>query len=162
MHGKVVGHIYGLLTKRDKALGPSYINSPGAWVKKALFPYDFVHNIFRQEKNASLPLCIVEGPRDALNLLQYGVPAVAILGCSNWAKTLIPSVLACRSKAVVILMDGDQAGQDAAEVIYKDLQAFLPKKGLYKFRLPVNVDPANLTQTQLETLLNYFNRIQTT
>ena len=153
--GQVIGHIYGLLTKRDKALGSSYINSPGAWVKDALFPLDFVVATSQESKNY-LPLCIVEGPRDALNLLQYGLPALAILGCTNWSKKNIPLLLSCKFKNLIVLMDGDEAGRAAAESIYKDLTSFVDKKYITKYQLPASRDPADLNKDEVESLLREF------
>lgn len=156
MLGRVVGHIYGALQKKPKELGSSYINSPGPWVKKALFPFDVAVNMLKASNNP-LPFCLVEGPRDALNLLQHGLPAAAILGCSNWSKSLIPILLTLRPTALVILMDGDAAGQAASTLIYNDLLPFLSKTVLKVCKLPQGKDPADLDKSQVEMLIKHYS-----
>jgi hypothetical protein len=151
---RVVGYIYGYLQKRDKELGSSYINSKGAWVKDALFPFDYAVSLVK--KDSTLPLYVVEGPRDALNLLQHGLPAVAILGCTNWSKSLLPLLSTVKASSFIVLMDGDEAGKTAAINIYHDLLTTFPKSKVQVYDLPNNMDPADLDLKASQLLLQTY------
>lgn len=149
---KEVGSIFCSLQKKPKGY-PSYRNTSGAWVKEALFPFDYAKRLV--DKNT--PLFIVEGPRDALNLLQHGIPAVAILGCTNWCTKLLPLLYICKPSRYVIQMDGDLAGKRATEHIYKDLNKFIPGKVSVDI-LPDGKDPADLKEEDIINLRSrYFN-----
>lgn len=157
--GEVVGTISCSLTKKAKEKGSSYFNSSGPWVRRALFPYDKaieVCNSAAQNKGYRLPVCIVEGPRDALNLLQYGVPAVAILGTQNWTKASIPLLSIFDASNYVILMDGDAAGATAAEAIYKDMIEVFQKNIVKVCKLPQGKDPADFDHTIMSWLVNTY------
>lgn len=67
------------------------------------------------------PVAIVEAPIDALSLATLGLPAVATMGAENCPKWLIRR-LAFRE--VFLAQDADQAGDDAAERMGGELQAF--------------------------------------
>lgn len=142
--GEVVGNINCSLVKKPKEKGSSYTNSQGPWVKRALFPFDY--SLFLANHNSNdLPVFIVEGPRDALNLIQHDIPALAILGTQNWSKESIPLLTLFKKGQYIILMDGDEAGAKAAENIYKDLINVFPKKDVRVCALPKGKDPADLT-----------------
>ena len=58
-----------------------YLFTKGRWVSKALYPYDYIPD--------NKKILLVEGARDALNLIQYGVYALANLGTSTWSQAKI-------------------------------------------------------------------------
>jgi DNA primase len=64
---------------------------------------------------------LVEAPIDALTLAALGLPAIATMGAENLPKWL-PRRLAFRD--VLLAQDADQAGDEAAERIAAELQAF--------------------------------------
>lgn len=100
---EIVGGIKARWEKKEGYL--SYINSRGSWTKDiGLFPYDQVKKM--------RPKCVflVEGPRDALRLLKYGIPALCILGTQNWSEAKRDLIVALGVDRVVLLMDGDEAG----------------------------------------------------
>jgi hypothetical protein len=66
------------------------------------------------------PLVLVEGPLDALALAACGVPAVALVGVSGPAWLTIHAAL----RRVVLALDHDTAGDDAAEALAADLARF--------------------------------------
>jgi DNA primase len=66
-------------------------------------------------------VAIVEAPIDALSLAALGLPADATMGAENCPKWLIRR-LAFRE--VFLAQDADQAGDDAAERMGGELQAF--------------------------------------
>jgi DNA primase len=132
MFGKEVGQINCVLSRRKGQLG--YFNSPGNWVKRSLFPYDFV-------KQRVDFLYLVEGPRDALNLLQMGFSALAILGTYSWSQEKLTNLITKSPKTLVITMDNDEAGQKAASKIYADAVHVMKTINL---KLPSNTDPADI------------------
>lgn len=143
---KQVGGIHCSLTKKPKGY-TSYRNEEGPWVKDALFPYDYVKSKITKDS----VLCIVEGPRDALNLVQHGVLAVAILGCTNWSQNILPLLYICKPRKFIVLMDGDDAGRNAAIKIYTDLNRVNPGK-VVRCDLPTGKDPGGLTAEEVEVL----------
>lgn len=88
----------------------SYINTEGPWVKKTLFPYDYVRNMIKEDNSL---LALVEGPRDALNLIQYGIPALCILGSKNWSSIKSDLVNILDPKLLILAFDADEAGESA-------------------------------------------------
>lgn len=108
--------------KKDKSdAGTSYLTSKGdGWAKReALFPYDYALKL--AERKGIRVIVVVEGPRDALRLLRYGIPAVAICGSQNWSKDKA-SLLIDSGLHVIIAMDGDNAGEAARKMIRKSLK----------------------------------------
>lgn len=66
-------------------------------------------------------VALVEAPIDALTLAALGLPAIATMGAGNLPKWL-PRRLAFRD--VLLAQDADQAGDEAAERLAAELQAF--------------------------------------
>lgn len=91
---------------------------------------------------------LVEGPIDAMRLWSYGIPAVAILGVSNWSNQKRDSLIALGVTHFLVLMDGDDAGQAAQVDILNTLH------GVKSFGvvLPPDKDPGNLSEKQLMSL----------
>jgi len=103
--------------EKDK---PSYLNSPGPWSQDlGLFPYDFA--IRKNPKT----IVLVEGPRDALRLLSYGIPAIAILGTQSWSARKSRMIELTGAERVVLCMDGDDAGKKAIELIEPQLEGLI-------------------------------------
>ncbi len=112
------GYIKARLTKHDNY--PSYINAKGQWSKThGLFPYDYSISLARKIKSKAMVL--VEGPRDALRLLQLGVPAMCILGTQSWSDNKAKLLEIGGITTIVLLMDGDCAGQKASEMLVQKL-----------------------------------------
>lgn len=134
--GELVGGVKALF-HRGK---PSYLSSPGTWVKDyGLFPYDYVRGM----KN-SKSLAVVEGPRDALRLIRDGFPALAVLGANNWSPIKRDLVLGL-SPNPLIMMDGDKAGRLAAQSIASSLtEAKVVDLSSISAKLGRKVDPANM------------------
>ena len=69
-------------------------------------------------------IVIVEGEMDAMSIYQATagkVAVVAILGCGNWKKTLLPKLENLREKHLIILFDADSAGKKSAERLRTEL-----------------------------------------
>ena len=141
--GKCVGGIKAALTKRKN--GVSYINSTGEWTKlRGLFPYDYAVKLALETGATSIAL--VEGPRDALRLLQNGIPAMSILGIRNWSQAKIDLLLAT-GLDILVVMDGDKAGVSATNTIRRDLKQYMNAEYIrmmdYSKLAGKKIDPAN-------------------
>lgn len=123
--GELSGYVKARFRKHEEF--PSYVNAPGPWSKsKGLFPYDYAIQMMLDLDSTTVVL--VEGPRDALRLLQFGIPALCILGTHSWedAKTRLLEIGGVET--VVILMDGDCAGKKAIKLVRKSVRLTLNVK----------------------------------
>lgn len=71
-------------------------------------------------------IVVVEGEVDAMSIWQCSsgqFAAVAILGCGNWKKTLLPKLKELRGKKLLLLLDADAAGKKSANKLLADLLA---------------------------------------
>ena len=115
----------------------SYFYSKGKnWVKKSLFPVDYVAKMNKDY------LVLVEGPRDALKLLQNEVPALSILG-SAWSEYKQDIVLSLEPKIVIIATDPDKAGNKARKKIRDGLSNNVDK--IIHKRFNEGSDPADMS-----------------
>jgi 5S rRNA maturation endonuclease (ribonuclease M5) len=132
---------------------PKYLNMADdgrGWVLHTLFPYDHI-----RQRWWSKPIFLVEGWRDALNLIQYGVPALAVCGTRTWSKFKRTILLALNCPAVFIILDPDEAGELAAKAIEANLRGFIKA---IRIQLPASVDknkkldPGALNSRQIAAL----------
>lgn len=149
---QTVGIVRARVKKKKGSL--SYITSPGGWVKRSgLFGYDYAKTLPAWKKFKIL--FIVEGPRDALRLLQMGIPAVAILGAKNWSKNKVNLVLDLNPKRVCILFDNDTPGRRASRKIYGTLKRVVPTRRIklpHKDKIGKELDPANLPSRSIKRI----------
>lgn len=122
IRGKQRGYIKAQIDKpKDKAV-PSYINSHGSWsLKYGLFPYDYTVQLMK-EKGLSTVI-LVEGPRDALRLLKYGLPALCIMGTQSWGSSKLRLLEFTGATRIILMMDGDTAGRKATRMITTGLDS---------------------------------------
>lgn len=114
VNGELRGYIKARFTKHENY--PSYVNASGAWSKThGLFPYDYAVEVMKGTKTSTIVL--VEGPRDALRLLQAGIPAMCILGTQSWTKNKSKLLELADVNHVILMMDGDCAGKAAVDFI---------------------------------------------
>jgi hypothetical protein len=120
--GEERGYIRARLRKaKDK---PSYLNKAGKWSERnGLFPYDYSVQLMKDKGYKSI--VIVEGPRDALRLLSYGIPAIALLGTQSWSKRKAHLLELSGASTIVLCFDGDCAGKGAEEKVIPDLKNLL-------------------------------------
>ena len=122
---EVRGYIRARLHKeKDK---PSYLNKPGSWSKtEGLFPYDYSVAMMKKQKRSTLVL--VEGPRDALRLLGHNIPAIAVLGTQSWSEQKSRNLELSGASCIIMMMDGDDAGAKAEELIGPSLEKMFQVK----------------------------------
>jgi len=121
VEGEIIGAQKALWEKSKNKKVSSYMNYSGEWIKnKGLFPYDYVDRLINKEEKDYVVL--VEGARDALRLLNYGIPTLAILGTNNWSKDKIQLLTLLNIKRVYLLMDADDPGVNARKEIKKEME----------------------------------------
>ena len=163
VRGNVIGFGGRIMKKDDNAA--KYLNSPETLIfnkRKNLFGLNVA-------KKTKLPyMILVEGYMDAIALHQYGFDcAVASLGTSLTEEHAV--LLSRYTENVVLIYDGDEAGQRAAQRAIpmlekaglsikvlqlkdaKDPDEYLKKFGADKFRLLLN-DSSNRVEYQLNAI----------
>ena len=149
-------HVGGVFCRITKKKGRrSYINSKGKWSKSSLYPYDWVVQLRRTMWNKGRALFLVEGWRDALNLVQRGIPALTVLGTA-WSTEKLNLVLAYDPDLVVLMMDADSAGDRAVEKMYTSLTEANIQTLI--IRLPNGRDPGELTSPGVKSLKRLVDR----
>lgn len=114
--GKLKGYIKGQIVKPRSKKIPSYINSKGSWSRNyGLFPYDYAVKVMKAGGWATLVL--VEGPRDALRLLKFGIPAICIMGTHSWSQKKMQLLEFSGATRIVLMLDGDAAGKACTRLI---------------------------------------------
>lgn len=147
VQGDLVGGVFANLEKKGRN---NYFNSDFTdWVGTTLFPFDTVAYMLKKKKLSHVVL--VEGPRDALRFISYGIPALAILGTGHAGNEEKYSSLASLPiKHVVLAFDSDDAGR-AAKRKAKELL-----KGEYKvlsFSFREGEDPGNCPKGHIKALI---------
>ncbi|QJT71177.1 DNA primase [Vibrio phage vB_VcorM_GR11A] len=124
VRGKMIAAIKARFAPKDGS--PSYVISDDSPLRtKGLFMFDHVRDMLKSGKYKWVVL--VEGQRDALRLIQYGIPAVAMLGVSSWSEKK-KRLLLSLGVGIVLCMDGDKAGVGAMRQLREDLTGACPLK----------------------------------
>ena len=142
---KLKGGIRGILERHGKET--AYFNTAGPWVKQSLFPYDYTKSILKESGNV---VALVEGPRDALNMLQGGFPSLAILGSKNWSETKAALVSALNTDLIVLAFDNDEAGISATESVLESFKGF---DNIIQLKFKEGQDPGDLTKDEVQKYL---------
>jgi 5S rRNA maturation endonuclease (ribonuclease M5) len=136
--GELEGWVSRGLTKSTK--GRKYRNSPSFGSKRLLFPMDVVS----QMKTKSVAL--VEGPYDALRLVDLDIPALCNFGSGNWKKRKKIHLMNLGIERVVIAGDGDVSGEKMRAKMAADLREEFEVEHFYP---PLERDPGNLKSKRL-------------
>jgi len=136
-----------------------YYNAPWAKARKILFPFDYVAALRPKT------VVLVEGQIDALVLIQFGIPALCMMGTNNWSDDKRTLLMNLGIDNVYICMDGDSAGHLATKNLFHGTESFGAltgdSKGTVYFNqvenivLPDGVDPGSLAIDQLTWLKNH-------
>lgn len=152
VNNRTVGTIKCVLFPKKDDL--KYINSKGTWVRDTLFPYDYV----RERWPRLDVLILTEGVRDPLRTIQNGYPSLSILGSNNWSAKCAGLVKRLSPSKLIIMMDPDRAGDDAARDVYDSLADEIETRVV---RLPSKpngkklLDPTDLSKSKLERVLSH-------
>lgn len=132
-------------------LDPARVSRYGKWKLPPHFPRSStLYNLHRVRHKLSCGIVIVECPWGVMRLDQIGVPAVALLGThlsTDQRKLLV------EANRILLLMDGDQAGDDAT---LRLRAAFAPQVPTTLARPPSGHDPDDLDDHQLRALVVSF------
>lgn len=136
--GRCVAFGGRILPGRDREQEPKYWNSPESELfskKQLLYGLDVARDAIRRSGVA----VVMEGYTDCIAAHQHGVPnTVSTLGTALSEEHV--GTLKRFARTVVLVFDGDQAGQNAAE---RSLTKFLAQKlDLRLLTLPGGLDPA--------------------
>ena len=151
------GSLVGYTGRRlDSYSALKYYNAPWAKARQILYPYDYIARMKVKT------VVLVEGQIDALNLIQYGIPALCIMGTNNWSDFKRDLLQAIFIDNVYVCMDGDAAGSLAASKLFEGTDSYSSlvtnAEGGQCFNkvenivLPEGVDPGGLKQDQLAWL----------
>ena len=160
---EVVGVIRAAL-RREKGRA-SYILSEGSQVKDhGLMPLGLVRR--RLAKGRSSVLALVEGPRDALRLIQCGLPALSIISATQWSAAKAADVVEicmAHDARPLSMMDGDAAGAKAQRRIAADLKEALAGSRIKPASLDLSrhgegLDPANMPRALLDRITHKARR----
>lgn len=151
------------IPSKDKKV-PNYLNAENAekhWAKQyGLLGYDRVKKLKAFKKYGIVFL--VEGPRDAMRLLQLGIPALSLLGSTSWSNVKRNCILELEPNLVCSLMDNDKAGRKAGKRL---TAAFERRVRFHCFNLPKDkdigkkLDPMILPESELQTIWNEAKRL---
>lgn len=141
-NGEMKGGIKAVLERLPGQKG--YFNTPGPWVKKSLFPYDYVKSFMKERNNM---LALVEGPRDALNLIQGGIPALAILGSKNWSNVKKNYIELLDPNILIYAFDEDEAGISAFNTVFSDFSTW---SNTIRLQFEDGKDPGDLSIKEIK------------
>lgn len=110
---------------------------------EALYPLDHVIGMKRRV------VVLVEGPYDAVRLVNYGIPALSILGTGNYHPDNRMHILNTGAKAVILAMDSDEAGESARLDIAPSIREMFDLK---HFVCPDGMDPGGMPKPYLDKL----------
>ncbi|MEE8325602.1 MAG: CHC2 zinc finger domain-containing protein [candidate division NC10 bacterium] len=132
-------------------LQPCDIRCHGKWKFPPRFPKNrLLYNFHRIRAHNPKTLVLVECPWGVMRLHQIAIPAVALLGThlsSRQHQLLLPI------SHLIVMMDGDPAGRQAATRISQQLYAH-PELSIAS--VPDGLDPDQLTDDRLKAILRPF------
>lgn len=161
IHGKYRGGVKCNITPVKH--GGNYLNTRRFRTPELLLFHDYVQS---ELENFDFRVAsLSEGPRDALNCSQHGLPGLGNLGAvSSWTKAKVPLILDLQLDCLILLFDGDEAGRAAADKAYEDLNNYvnvldieMPSKTVKdKFGKPVikkTKDASDLSAEEIRRLI---------
>lgn len=128
-----------------------YINSTALESKETLWPLPYVVRKF-----GTRYIVVVEGPADAMRLIQHGIPAVAVLGTGTWSESKADRLFYCFDY-VITCFDGDLAGRSLTDAAIKSLQE-KPGSRVLPIRLPDGYDPGKFSSEDCAWLVDTINK----
>ena len=171
----------GIMTEYTRVYLPAHVNGKWkggifcSWTDKSqlkyenekhvgqeiLFPYDYVKNKLLEVPPRERKLVLVEGPRDALNLLQNDIMALANLGGETvWSDEKAELLMDLDVAVLVIATDPDKVGNGLANTIKRQLSNTIGRilrfkmqvKYSEKGRLIMKEDPGSLSYERMQYL----------
>ena len=131
-----------------RRLNPSKVKDNGKWKFPPGLPKnDILYNFHRLRSNLHKGLFVVEGPWGVMRLAQIDIPAVALLGIhlSHTQHHLLRTI-----PRIILMLDGDNAGKQAALRIRKTLQYTTQVE---QVNLNIDTDPDDLDDYALDRVV---------
>jgi 5S rRNA maturation endonuclease (ribonuclease M5) len=156
INGTYRGGVRAYLEKQVS--GNTYMTTKGSWVSNyGLLGYEYIKRIVRKYQYNAVVL--VEGPRDALRLIDNNIPALSVLGVGTISERKMLKVLALTSKldTIYVMPDNDKAGSTMFSSVKHHIRGLAHVKHL---RLPkpmkegklVKLDPDNCDQDIIDEI----------
>ncbi|HEY6345025.1 MAG TPA: toprim domain-containing protein [Bryobacteraceae bacterium] len=125
---------------------------------KYRFPAGFrksqvLFNLDRAMQTGGRNVIVVEGFFDALKVHQAGHPVVALMGASFSQRQ--SDLLLSHFASITLMLDGDEPGRRAAELI---AQLLTPRVPVNKVELPDHIQPDQLSSAEIHVLVGPPNR----
>lgn len=163
VNGEIRGGVEAMLQRQQKTenkRASSYLTTPGEWAKDyGLLQYDLVVSMLRTSGYRFVIL--VEGPRDMMRLIRWGIPAMAILGAKVFSEKKARLVAALPVDTIYVLPDNDQGGK----MMWKTVKQALTKQAIpcKRIKLPAGeavgkMDPNNMPTAILRKLVKMLER----
>lgn len=100
---------------------------------------------------------LVEGPYDAIRLLNLGLPALALLG-TRWSTSRDVLIDILGVNRVILALDGDSAGREGANKIGYQLTKTLGKKNVFIWSWNNGTDPGSAKTKEIKELFKETRR----
>jgi DNA primase len=134
-----------------RCLDPQKAKQCGKWKFPPGLPKnEILYNFHRIESCHRNGLVVVECPWGVMRLAQLKIPAVALLGIHL---SVVQNDLLKKVSPVVLMLDGDRAGQEATGRIRSALE---PYTKVYTITLPSGLDPDDLSDDALSSVSQHF------
>lgn len=144
LNGHPLGYVGRRLVQDDE-------KKYGKWKFPYQFPKnDILYNFHRSKPHLDRGVVITECPWSVMRLAQLNIPAIALLGLH--LSTSLHYIFR-KIPRVVLMLDGDQAGQLATDNLYHLLKSFTYVDFVH---LPPNLDPDDLRDDALIDILKNF------
>lgn len=133
-----------------RRLNPEHIKQYGKWKFPPGLPKkDLLYNFHRVRSHLHKGLVVVECPWGVMRFAQLNIPAVALLGIhlSHTQHDLLR-----RIPRIILMLDGDDAGNQATLRIWKTLEA---STQVQQVNLPSDTDPDDLDDHDLARVARY-------
>lgn len=139
-----------------RTLDPHRAQRSGKWrLPTALPKHSTLFNYHRVDRRLSGGLAVVEDPWSVMRFAQVGLPAVAILGTTMSTEQC---ALLAPATAILLMLDGDAAGQQATRLLRDQLVA--TRLRVVTTALPENTDPDQLTDGELRAAWDCFSGLR--
>jgi DNA primase len=134
-----------------RRLDPDHVKTYGKWkFPPGLAKMKILYNFHRIQPQLKKGLVIVEGPWAVMRLAQLNISAVALSGI-HLSPTLYDVFR--QTPQVILMLDGDRAGRRATVKLFNSLKSMTK---IHYVHLPPNLDPDDLDDDSLSTILNIF------
>lgn len=127
----------------DKEKEFAWRHAPNMASKSILYPFDLVVGMSPKS------VVLVEGPYDAIRLINLRIPALAILGTNNFSPQNVVSLVNTGANEIILAMDGDPSGDKARQEIAPQLEDLF---SVEHFHCPRGQDPGSVNQKFLKKL----------